>query len=331
MYDPKKLATFDPILTGFSLGYQPQERIGEILFPVTEVGTQSGSYFIFDRSNWLIYPDRREPGTEPNMIQGRKWSTDVFNVKEHALEAEVVDEEREEVGSASSALVPSDINPEADAIEDVTGALLLRHEKLVADTVRNVANYAAGHTATLSGSAKWSDYGQSATAPYPFNSNPIQNIRDANLQIYRDTGRYPNLMWFSFDAWQALIYHPSFVARWAGIQAMPPQDAFKQLSGFNGRVVIGESVYNAAQNVDLAESITSLWGKDAGMAIVEPLSGQRTKTWGKTFVRPYNGIRRPVFRWRVDSHFKDMFAVKYRYDCKIVSNVAGYLFVGASA
>lgn len=328
MYDPKKLATFDPILTGFSLGYQAQERIGETLFPVTEVGTQSGSYMIFDRSNWLIYPDRREPGTEPNMIQGRKWSTDVFNVKEHALEAEVVDEEREELNSASSALVPSDIDPEGDAIEDVTGALVLRHEKLVADTVRNTANYAAGHTLTLATTTRWSDYGLTSGV---YNSNPVQNIRDANLQIYRDTGRYPNLMWFSFDAWQALIYHPSIVARWSGIAAVPPEDAFKQLSGFNGQIVIGESVYNAANNVDLAESITSLWGKDAGMAIVEPLAGQRTKTWGKTFVRPYNGVRRPVFRWRVDSHFKDVFAVKYRYDCKIVSNVAGYLFVNASA
>lgn len=328
MYDPKKLATFDPILTGFSLGYQPQERIGETLFPVTEVGTQSGSYMIFDRSNWLIYPDRREPGTEPNMIQGRKWSSDVFNVKEHALEAEVVDEEEEELNSASSALIPPDINPAADAVEDVTGALVLRHEKLVADTVRNTSNYAAGHTLTLATTTRWSDYG---TTSGVYNSNPVQNIRDANLQIYRDTGRYPNLMWFSFDAWQALIYHPSIVARWSGIAAVPPVDAFKQLTAFNGQVVIGESVYNAANNVDAAESITSLWGKDAGMAIVEPLSGQRTKTWGKTFVRPYNGVRRPVYTWRVDSHFKDVYAVKYRYDVKIVSNVAGYLFVNASA
>jgi hypothetical protein len=328
LYDPKKLATFDPVLTGFALGYQNQTLIGERLFPVVDVSTQSGSYFIFDRSNWLIYPDRREPGTEPNMIGGRKWSSDVFNVKEHALEAEVLDEEREEIGSSSAALTPAAINPEADAVEDVTNALVLRHEKKVADTVRNTANYAAGHTVTLAGPTQWSDYGMTSGS---YNSNPFQNFRDAMTAIYRDTGRQPNLAWFSWDAWQAILYHPLAVARFQYVAGVPPTDAFAQLTGFNGEILIGESVYNSADNVDATENIVTLWGKDAGLAIVEGMAGFVTKTWGKTFVRPYGGERRPVFRWRVDSHFKDMFAVKYRYDTKIVSNVAGYLFKNAVA
>lgn len=331
MYDPKKLQTFDPVLTGFALGYQDQSLIGERLFPIVDVQTQSGSYFIFDRSSWKIYEDRREPGTEPNMIGARKWSSDVFSVKEHALEAEVLDEEREEIAASSAALTPGDINPEADAIGDVTNALILRHEKLVADTVRNTSNYAGGHTLTLAGATQWSDYGQSGTAPYPYNSNPLKNLRDGMNAIYQDTSRWPNLMWFSFNAWNALQYHPSVIARFQYQTPVPDVNAFKQLIGFTGDIVIGQSVYNSADNVDATESITSLWGTDAGMAIVEPLAGLRTKTWGKTFVRPYAGDRRPVYRWRVDSHFKDMFAVKYRYDTKIVSNVAGYIFKTASA
>jgi hypothetical protein len=323
MYDPKKLATFDPILTGFALGYSPQTLIGERLFPVVDVLTNSGQYFIFDRSAWKIYEDRREPGTEPNMIGARKWSTDVFSVKEHALEAEVLDEEREEISSLAAALTPANLDPEADAVEDVTNALVLRHEKKVADTVRDTTQYASGHVNTLSGTARWDNYGSTSGV---FNSDPLTDWRNGMLQIYRDTLRWPNVGWMSFDVWEAIQYHPRIIQRMQYQTPAPGADAFAQLTGFKGTIIVGESVYNAADNVDATESITSLWGKDAGMAIVEPMAGFRTKTWGKTFVRPYSGERRPVYRWRVDSHFKDMFAVKYRYDTKIVSNVAGYLF-----
>lgn len=326
MYDPKKLATYDPFLTGFSVGYQNQNLVGMRIAPETMVAVQSGKYFVFDRSNWLIYPDRREPGAEANTIQGRKWSTDQFIVKEHSLQGEVTDEEREEVTSQSNFDTPP-IDPEADAVEDVTGALMLRHEKKVADTVRDTAQYAAGHTVTLAGATQWSDYGQTSGV---YNSNPVQDVRTALNKIYQDTLRSANFAWMSYEVAQVLRWHPAITSKFQNF-ALDIPDAFRTLTGFNGTLMIAESVYNTADNVDAAESIASFWGKDFGLAIVDPTPGQRTKTFLKTFVRPYNGDTRPTTRWRVDSHFKDVVNVRFRYDTKIVSNVAGYLIKNAIA
>src|SRR5512134_2209568 len=98
MYDPGTLYV-DPILTDFSVGYEDQTLFGERIMPLTPVRTQSGKYRVFDRSSWLIYPDRREPGTVANEIRGAKWSEDTFFTKEHSLQAPVHDEEDQQLNS----------------------------------------------------------------------------------------------------------------------------------------------------------------------------------------------------------------------------------------
>jgi len=75
MYDPSGLYV-DPILSGFSVGYQDQQLYGHRLAPETPVSALSGRYRVFDRSNWLIFPDTRAPGTVANEVVGRKWSED---------------------------------------------------------------------------------------------------------------------------------------------------------------------------------------------------------------------------------------------------------------
>jgi hypothetical protein len=118
------------------------------------VRTQSGRYRVFDRSNWLIFEDRRAPGTVANEIRGAKWSEDVFCTSEHSLQSPVHDEERQALTSQGGLADPvfggaMQIDPERDATEAVTGGLLLRHEKAVSDLVRNTATYPVGNTVTL--------------------------------------------------------------------------------------------------------------------------------------------------------------------------------------
>ncbi len=326
MYDPKKLHVIDPLLSNFSLGYQDQQLYGLDIFPAMPVGNMSGRYRIFDRSNWLIYPDRREPGTVANEISGGKWSEDVFAIKEHSLQAAVLDEEREEL-AAQGAVEAAEIDPEQDAVETLTRSLLLRHEKLVADTVRNTANYAAGHTVTLAGAQQWNDYTNGVTST----SVPVADFKKAMDKVFRDTGRMPNTAVFSYDAWVQLVDHPRIVDRFKNFTLTEPS-AFEQLTGFSGRIIVADSVYNSADNVDATESIVSLWGQDVWVGIVDPTPGQKTKTFGKTFQRAYpSGDMRPVDTWREDPRKADIFRCSWRWDIKIVSNVAGYLIKNAVA
>src|SRR5215471_13195747 len=98
MYDPGALYT-DPILTNLSVGFQDESLYGAELFPLTPVNTQSGFYRVFDRSDWLIFEDRREPGSVAREVSGRKWSTDTFFTKEHSLQSSVQDEENQQLNS----------------------------------------------------------------------------------------------------------------------------------------------------------------------------------------------------------------------------------------
>lgn len=333
MYNPNQLY-IDPILTGFSVGFQDQTLVGENIFPATRVMTKSGRYRVFDRSSWLIHDDRREPGTVANEVGGRKWSEDTFSVREHSLQSPVFDEERQELESQGGLADPVfggalQINPERDAVEDITYSIMLGHEKKVADTVRDVSNYGTGHHAALSGSNRWDIWTKdTANIGDMPDSDPIKNIKTGMKAVYKDTHRNANTIVFSWDAWYSFYDHPRIVDRFKSFQLDLGSDfaAFKALTGFNGSIYIAESVVNTADNVDIDEDIVELWGTDVWIGIVDPVPGQRTKTFAKTFYFPYpDGSSRPVDRWREEARKADLFRVSYNYDTKIVSPEAGYL------
>jgi hypothetical protein len=322
MYDPRGLYV-DPYLTDFSVGYaETQDYFGTRILPITSVRTQSGKYRVFDRSAWLIYEDRREPGTVANEIQGAKWSEDTFKTVEHSLQAPVYDEEDEALASlggfnSADEGVNLDFDPEEDATETVTEAILRKHEKKAADLVRNAANYPVGHTVTLAGAQQWDDY--SGT------SAPLTDIRIAIRKIKKATGRNPNLLALPEGAVVYLENHPDVVDRFKNFALTIPE-AFRILTGFEGEIIILDSWYNQANHIDDSEDIVSFWGQDAWLGVVDSSPGQRTKTFGKTFQFPYaNGGDRPTERWYEVQRKTTVVRNSWRYDVKIVSNIAGYL------
>lgn len=338
MYDPSGLYV-DPILTELSIGFpSTQQFYGLNLAPETPVRTQSGRYRVYDRSHWLVYRSRREPGTVANTIGGRKWSEDAFKTQEHSLQADVYWEEDQELhslGGLANATFGGDlsINPHADANEDVVGALRLEHEVKVSTMIRDVANYPSNHKVTLTSAAhtQWSDYtgGTSST------SDPVSNMRIASQRIYLDTLRWPNTLVIPFDAVGVIENHPRVVDRfknfslsipgaWQTLLSLPEQAPLN--------IIVADSRYNSANNVDVAENIVSLWGQDVWLGIVDQTPGQRTKTFAKTFAEIYQtGGTRPSERWTEVNRKTDVVRSNWKYDVKIVSSVAGYLFKTAVA
>jgi hypothetical protein len=338
-YDPADLAVFDPILTNFSTGWSDQRLHGLSLFPETQIASRSGRYRVFDRSNWLVYRSRREPGTVANEIGRRKWSEDTFSVKEHSLQAAVADEEDEELnspGGLGNPYLGGDlaINPHRDAQDDIMTSLMLEHEMKVSTQIRDVANYPANHKVTLTAGAtgtRWSNYAANAGVYY---SDPVTNLRYAVQRIHLDTGRWPTDMIIPFDAVGVIELHPGVQEKFKYFSLVNEEDWKKLLGlpqeGTSFRVTVVESKYNAADNIDLAESIQSFWGTDVWLGIVDDTPGQKTMTFGKTFSRPYGvGGVRPTDRWRETDRKSDLVRTSWRWDTKIVSSVAGYLFTTA--
>jgi len=330
MYDPGTLYV-DPILTEFSVGYQDQALYGIELMPQTPVRTKSGSYRVFDRSNWVVHESRRQPGTVANEITGGKWSSDVFEVFEHSLQAPVWDEERQTLTSQGGLADPTfggslTINPEEDATELVTRSLLLAHEAKVSALIRNNANYPGGNTVALTGAQQWDNitYGTPGIAT-TVTSDPVSDIMKGMRQIRTVTGRWPNTLALPALGLPFIENHPRVVDRFKNFTLSNP-DAFKTLTGFDGRIILTDSMYNSANNIDANAVMTQFWGKDVWIGLVDPTPGQRTLTFGKTFAWIYpDGSTRPTDRWREEPRKSDLVRVSWNYDTKIVSGSAGYL------
>jgi hypothetical protein len=325
MYDPGTLYS-DPILTNFSLGYQDQALHADDFMPTTPVSTQSGRYRIFDRSDWLIFPSRREPGTAANEIRGKKWSEDTFMTKEHSLQAPVHDEENQELtslGGLANATFGGalSIDPERDATALVTRSIELERELLVSATLRNAANYGASNKVTLAGASQFDDY----TGGVASTSNPVQVIRTAMLRIKSVTGRWPNTMMIPTLGSGIIENHPRIVDRFKTF-ALTDEEAFRKLTGFEGRIISTDSWYNSANNIDMTEALLSFWGKDIWIGLVDPTPGLNVLTFGKTFSQIYpDGTIRPVDRWREEGRKSDLVRASQKYDVKITSALAGYL------
>jgi hypothetical protein len=334
MYDPGQLYV-DPILTQLSVGFQDQSLYGTELLPVTPVRTKSGKYNVFDRSNWLIHESRREPGTVAHEIAGRKWSTDTFDTQEHSLQAAIFDEERQQFTSQGGLADPVfggalQLDPEADATLAVTRSILLAHEKKVADLITNAANYASANKTTLDSTHQWDNYTfVTANDYYSVVSDPVGAIQAGMRAIWNATRRYPNTLAIPTQGIPYIENHPRIINRFKNFSLLQP-DAFQLLTGFQGRIITVDSVYNAANNLDATESITSLWGKYVWLGIVDPTPGLMTKTFGKTFAQIYpDGSVRPTDRWREEPRKADVVRTSMAYDLKIVSADAGYLITTA--
>lgn len=331
MYDPSALYT-DPILTNLSVGFKDQSLYGAELFPITPVNTQSGRYRVFDRSDWLIFEDRREPGTIAREVRGRKWSEDTFKTSEHSLQGAVLDEENQQLQSLGGYADPVfggalQIDPHADATKLITRAILLRHENKVSTLIRDTAQYPVANTVTLSGTGQWDNL-TGGTYPY-VTSDPVANILTGMRAVWQATRRYPNVLAIPTMGMSYIENHPRVIDRFKNFRLTQP-DAFQLLTGFEGRIINVDSVYNAADNIDATASITDFWGKDVWLGIVDPAPGLFTQTFGKTFAQVYpDGSIRPADRWREEARKADVIRVSMKYDLKIVSNIAGYLIKNA--
>src|SRR6266545_6707775 len=258
MYDPGTLYS-DPILTNFSVGYKDQALYGERIFPVTPVNTQSGRYRVFDRSNWLIFESRREPGTVANEILGAKWSEDTFKTRERSLQVPILDEERQQLqsqgGFANATFGGAmQLQPETDATELATRSLLLAQELAVSTLVRDTAQYASTNKVTLSGTSQWTDYTNGVSSV----SNPVADIMTGMRAVYAGTGRYPNTMVIPALGISYIVNHPRVVDRFKNF-SLTEDDAFRRLTGFEGTILAVDSVYNSANNIDSTVSVASFW------------------------------------------------------------------------
>jgi hypothetical protein len=324
VYDPRggSPVHIDKALTQISVGFPNNEFVGEMLTPSVSVAKQSDLYYIHGREGWVLEPggDVRAPGTEANEVPGLRLSTTSYFAIEHALQIAVTDEERENADSIAS--------PDRDGTELITSKLMLQRELIIRDLVQTAANYAAGYSTTLVGTAQWNDFA---------NSNPIGDVKTGRRKIHSGLFIHPNTMVIPYEVMSQLEDHPDFIERIKYSQAgVVTQELMARLFMIN-RIIVPGVGFNSAR-MGQAEALGYLWGKDVIEAYVPARPALKTPAFMYEFTWRYpSGAKQIVDRWREQKRGSDLIRVRRRYTHKFIAlngsslATAGYLIKAAVA
>ena len=321
VYDPRGGGNvhIDKVLTNMSMGYQNLDFVGQTLTPVVPVTKQSDKYYEFDREHWRVEPSDtlRAPGSPAIEIPGLTVSVNPYYANEHALKVLVTDEE--------TANADSPLNPRADGTELVTERLHLRKEIAIRDMVVTTTNYAAGHSATLSGTAQWSDHTNG-------DSDPIGNFRTARDQIHSQIFKTPNTSIVPWEVMSGLEDHPDFIERIKySERGVISHEILSALLNMPKMVVPGAG-YNSA-NPGQADAIGYIWGKDVVIAYVPERPAMKTPAFMYEFNWGFSsGSRFLVDRWRDTDRVGEWVRARERYDHRRIAvdgsgnSIAGFIY-----
>lgn len=305
----------DQVLTNISVGFPNNGLVGGALLPSVPVKKQSDKYYIFGREGWLPEDDVRAPGAVANEISGLSLSTDTYYAKEHSLQIPVTDEER---GNADSPL-----SPDRDGTETVTSKIMLGREVAIKTLVTTAANYASGHSTTLSGTTQW-DSANYAT------SDPISVMRTGKTTVHSKIFMEPNVAVIPYQVMTSLEDHPDFLERIKySERAIFSPELLAAVLGFQKVVVPGVGINNA--NPGAAASLGYLWGKDVVLAWVPPRPGLKIPAFGYE----YTWGTQYIDRWREEPRKSDLIRANRFYDLKLTAldasskAIAGYVIKAA--
>ena len=329
----------DRSLTNIAIAFlqNADNFVARRVFPTVPVTNKSDSYFNIDRGNFnRNQVQRRAPGTPAARIN---WtvSTDNYNSERRSIANPVPDEIR---ANADSALQVDRISTE-----------LVTHQGLIEQEVDWVGTYFTGGqlpgvtwTFVADGAASRSAaYDPTSTTTTEnnvvywsdgANSQPIEDIRDAQDRVQGITGFRPNVLTLGRRVFSVLLDHPDIVGRLDRGQttgtAMVNRDALAALFEVDEVLVAGAIQNTAAEGATNSHSFIGgnhalLSYRPQTPAIMVPSAGYNF-TWTGFIGSTTNGMR--IRRKRDDMADTDIFELDMHYDNKLVSADLGFFFNG---
>jgi hypothetical protein len=303
----------DVALTNVSVGYRNAAFIAEQVAPPVAVRKQSGKYFVYDseREAFRQTDDKRAPGSEANEVNFAL-STDSYYAEDHALEAAVSDEERENADPA--------IQPDIDYTEFLMEKISLNQEIELADTILNNGSLSS---TTLSGTDQWSDS----------TSDPLGAVEAQKATIVESIQAVPNTLVLPYEVYSSVRQHPDVVDRVKYTQGgVSNAEQLAELFDVD-RVLVPRAVKNTA-NPGQTASVDYVWGKNAFLAYVPPRAGLKQTAFAYTFrwaLAPGSIDGHLVETWRENRRKADMIRVQKYYDIKVIATGAIYIWKSAVA
>lgn len=302
---PAQARVIDPILTEVARGFRPAEAVGSLLFPAVPVDQRGGRIVEFSNEDFKIYATARAPGTNTKRVQ-YGYSGKPYALEQHALEGVVPFELMQDANA-----VPG-IDLARVAVMKTQRIIALRTEKAQADLATAAANYGAGMTQALSGTAQWSDYA---------NSNPSLDIETAKEAVRAKIGLRPNTVVLGAAVFAKLREHPKILDRIKYTSRdVVTTDLLAALWGV-ARVAVGDAVYATD-----AGAFVDVWGKNVIVAYTEAgsLAEMGLPSFGYTYqLRGFPVVEQPY----QDRNAKSwVYPVTDELSPVIAGNTAGFLY-----
>lgn len=301
---PQDLQGVDPILTNIALAYENPGFVAESLFPAVPVAKEAGQYFTIDplKDRMRVYDDIRAPRARAALVEWANTRAS-YAAEEHAIAAAVDDREKE---NASDPL-----QPETEAVQSATDALLLGREAEAALLAVTAGTYPGANVVALAGGARW----DTATG------DPMLDVENGKEKIRSVTGKRPNTLILPSSILAKVRLNPLVVARIQytaiGIATVELLKAMWDIEN----VVIADAVQNTAA-LGQNPVIGDLWGKNVILAYVNPRPAIRQLSFGYTFmVGPEERAR----RWREEAEHSDYYETSQIRATNVVANICGYL------
>jgi len=255
----------DPVLQEIINGYMPNDGayIHTGIIPNILVGTRRGDIKTGGTEHLRVETDIQVGKSGIREITVSMTKAAGWSCKASGLKISVLKEDWEEFINISS---PNTDAAKSSARQLFTKLLMtaksISREKEVADIVTSTS--VITQNATLSGTAQWNDY---------TNSTPITDIKTGKKTIYSSTGLVPNVAYMSWEVFEDLQFHPSFLnlittdstnERMTGLTLTQMAKALKVQ-----KVLVGNVKYETAKEGQTS-SLASVWGKDFGLMYVNP-------------------------------------------------------------
>lgn len=188
---------------------------------------------------------------------------DIGPLQEHALSDFITKDDYD--------LTDDPFEPESDSVENMNSIMALVDEKDLATQLTDTS--IVTQNTTLSGTDQWSDYD---------NSDPLADIKAAvEAAKFIDF----NTIAMGKEVWLALSQHPVLLDRlkWSE-RGVVTEEAFLSLVAPYGitKLLIGKAKENTAKE-GLADSISTIWGKNVILAFVQPKPGRKKVNGGYKF------------------------------------------------
>lgn len=287
-------------LSNISIAYQVQGLIADQVAKAVPVKHESDSYFVYTKDNFRLDETRRANGAESNKALWNL-STATYSLQFHALHDVISDRDRDNADEA--------LRLDVDAVEMLTGKILLRKEQVFSDLIGTAANW--GSRSSMTSTFAWN---VQTTL-----SNPIPFMDSAASAILYASGQRANVGVLDDRTFKAAKEHGSIVDR---VKYTSPDSVTKELLArlFNlDNLYVSSAVRNTADEGQ-ADSMSLLLTDCAWVGYVEMNPGLKKASALYQFVKSSEGLTARVKKWRKEELESDVVEVQTNFDIKAVAS-----------